>query len=183
MRADLHLHSDYSDGCCPPAEIFSRAVAKGLGILSITDHDTVAHLSPARQQAARTGILFIPGVEFSASRGERDVHLLGYGVDENEPALLEYLEQVRRRRLERAYQILDLLRMQGIKIPDREIEKDALEGGSRWPAGSGTTRPLPRRRSSGRAWSSIRAARSPRRSSPCGDTSCTPWAERKVGNE
>ncbi|MEA2063285.1 MAG: PHP domain-containing protein, partial [Gemmatimonadota bacterium] len=81
MRADLHIHSHYSDGCCSPAEIFDRACKSGLEFISITDHDTVEHLSDCRKQAEKTGIEFLGGVEFSTSLGERDVHILGYAVD------------------------------------------------------------------------------------------------------
>jgi len=122
MRADLHIHSDYSDGSSSPAEIFSRAAGKGLGILSVTDHDTVSHLADSREQAAKTGITFIPGVEFSASHNERDVHILGYALDDGDPGLLAWLERVRLRRIERAHQMLELLRGERIFIPAEEID-------------------------------------------------------------
>jgi len=91
-------------------------------MLSITDHDTVAHHQPAREQSAQTGITFIPGVEFSASLSDRDVHVLGYALDPEKPGLLEYLEKVRLRRIDRAHRILELLRRQGIVIPAEEID-------------------------------------------------------------
>lgn len=123
MRTDLHIHSHYSDGSCSPAEIFSMAATRGLGILSITDHDTVAHIHPAREQSAETGITFIQGVEFSTSLSDRDVHVLGYALDAENPGLLEYLDKVRLRRIDRAHRILELLRRQGIVIPTEEIDR------------------------------------------------------------
>ncbi|MBN2288572.1 MAG: PHP domain-containing protein [Candidatus Glassbacteria bacterium] len=126
MRADLHIHSNYSDGSFSPEEIFSRAVGKGLGIISITDHDTVDHIQPSLEQADKTGVVYIPGVEFSASTVDRDVHLLGYALDHLHHGLLEYLDLVRKRRVERAHQILELLRRQDIVIPPGEL--DSLPG-------------------------------------------------------
>lgn len=123
MRADLHIHSNYSDGSSSPAEIFSQAVEKEIGIISITDHDTVDHLQTCREEAAKTGITFIPGAEFSTSHEERDVHILGYALDGKDPALLGYLEKVRTRRVERAYRILELLGEQGVDIPREEIDR------------------------------------------------------------
>ena len=98
------------------------AANRGLGILSITDHDTVAHLQPAREQSAETGITFIPGVEFSTSLSDRDVHILGYAFDDENPGLLKYLEKVRLRRIDRAHRILELLRRKGVVIPAEEID-------------------------------------------------------------
>ncbi len=40
MRADLHTHTIYSDGKGTPEEVIINALNKGIGILSITDHDT-----------------------------------------------------------------------------------------------------------------------------------------------
>ncbi|MFC1537655.1 PHP domain-containing protein [Gemmatimonadota bacterium] len=134
MRADLHIHSNYSDGIHSPAEIFSQAAEQGIGILSITDHDTVDHLQPCREEAAKTGITFISGVEFSTSHEERDVHILGYALDDKDPVLLEYLEKVRLCRVERAYRILELLGEQGVNIPREEIDQ--------LPARSIISRPL-----------------------------------------
>lgn len=40
MRADLHTHTIYSDGKGTPEEVIINALNRGIGILSITDHDT-----------------------------------------------------------------------------------------------------------------------------------------------
>ena len=42
MRADLHLHSNASDGSDSPERIVDIAAAKGLDAIAITDHDTLA---------------------------------------------------------------------------------------------------------------------------------------------
>ncbi len=40
VRADLHIHSTYSDGKASPAEIICTAFGKGLRAIAITDHNT-----------------------------------------------------------------------------------------------------------------------------------------------
>ena len=42
MLIDLHTHSNASDGTDPPAEVMARARARGLDVVALTDHDTVA---------------------------------------------------------------------------------------------------------------------------------------------
>ncbi len=39
-RADLHIHSTYSDGRCSPKDIIIEAINKGIDIISITDHNS-----------------------------------------------------------------------------------------------------------------------------------------------
>ena len=39
MFADLHIHTNFSDGICSPNEIINQAIIAGLEKISITDHD------------------------------------------------------------------------------------------------------------------------------------------------
>ena len=39
MFADLHIHTNFSDGICSPNEIVNKAIIAGLEKISITDHD------------------------------------------------------------------------------------------------------------------------------------------------
>ena len=41
MLVDLHMHSYYSDGSFSPCEVVELAKQKGLGFISITDHNTI----------------------------------------------------------------------------------------------------------------------------------------------
>ena len=49
MRADLHVHSNASDGTDHPAEVMRRAARAGLDVVALTDHDTTAGHAQARQ--------------------------------------------------------------------------------------------------------------------------------------
>ena len=79
MLADLHIHSVYSDGAYSPDEICRLAASRGVGLISITDHDTLAGLEAKRACAKKHGILYVSGWEISAYLGSVKVHMLGYG--------------------------------------------------------------------------------------------------------
>ena len=79
MRADLHIHTYYSDGAYPPAQIAAMAREAGLSLISMTDHDSLAGLEEKTRAAADSGLSYMPGWEVSAYRGDLKVHILGYG--------------------------------------------------------------------------------------------------------
>ena len=79
MRADLHIHTYYSDGAYPPAQIAAMAREAGLSLISMTDHDSLAGLEEKTRAAADCGFSYVPGWEVSAYRGDLKVHILGYG--------------------------------------------------------------------------------------------------------
>ena len=109
MRIDLHTHSVASDGTEPPAEVISSAVAAGLDVVALTDHDSTRGWDEAEQAARRLGIALVRGVELSCRLHGRSVHLLAYLYDPQTPALLAEAEQVRTARIDRARRIVDLL--------------------------------------------------------------------------
>ncbi|MBE7085657.1 MAG: PHP domain-containing protein [Clostridiales bacterium] len=82
MRADLHLHSIYSDGHYTPEEMCRLAKESGVEFLSITDHDTMNGLEIKRAAAKKFGLRYVCGWEISAYDGEEKIHILGYGCKE-----------------------------------------------------------------------------------------------------
>ncbi len=90
MRADLHLHTLYSDGSFPPAEIARRAHAAGVELFALTDHDSLAGNAEGAQAAKSLGLHYVRGIEVSAYLGATKVHVLGYGCEEGE-AYREFL--------------------------------------------------------------------------------------------
>ena len=63
---DLHTHTTASDGRYPPRELVVRAVAAGVTMLGVTDHDTVAGCAEAAAACAAAGLGFVPGIEMTA---------------------------------------------------------------------------------------------------------------------
>jgi len=101
-KADLHMHTNYSDGVLSPAELVKKARAAGLSTISITDHDHVGALDEAIEIGRQMGVTVIPGVELSITILGRDLHILAYFLDYTNQRLLDYLTFFREERLKRA---------------------------------------------------------------------------------
>lgn len=125
-RADLHTHSKYSDGTLAPAELVRRARAAGVASLVLTDHDTVSGCAEARAEAARLGLRFGCGIEINTREGDM-VHILGYGIDPERPALAARLAEFRRRRAERVAGIVARLNAEGVALALEEVRGEAGE--------------------------------------------------------
>jgi predicted metal-dependent phosphoesterase TrpH len=108
MRADLHTHSDASDGTDSPAEVMRRAALAGLDAVALTDHDTVAGHEQARR-ALPEDLTLVPGMELSCRLEGRSVHLLAYLFDPDHPELAEQTRRIRDDRVLRARAMVGLL--------------------------------------------------------------------------
>ena len=126
MLIDLHAHTTASDGALSPAALVELARREGVGVLGVTDHDTVAGLDEALEAGARFGVEVIPGMEISCYYHRQEVHLLGYFVDHHAPALLEQLAAWREERLGRMRHMVERLRRYGINLDaERLATRDA----------------------------------------------------------
>lgn len=126
MRADLHIHSTASDGKLSPKEIIELVVRKGLEVVSITDHDSVAGLPEAIETAKSFPQLrFIPGVEVATDIASGELHILGYFIDFKHPELLKTLEEQRRSREERVLKIIFKLKQLGIFVDFGRVKEIA----------------------------------------------------------
>ncbi|HYU78411.1 MAG TPA: PHP domain-containing protein [Vicinamibacterales bacterium] len=128
---DLHLHTTASDGLLSPSELVARAQQVGLTTISVTDHDTVASLDDAWRHAGAAGISFVPGIEITSVHNGRDVHILGYFIDEGNEPLARFLERQRSQRVERLHEIAGRLAQLGMSIDvERLLSDPALAEGS-----------------------------------------------------
>ena len=127
-KADLHLHTIYSDGALSPSQLLDRARQEGLTAISITDHDHTGALDEATQLAARQGIEVIPGVELSTMVGESDVHILGYFIDYRDARLQEYLALFRSERRRRAERIVRKLNSLNVPLTIDGVMRRAGSG-------------------------------------------------------
>lgn len=86
--ADLHVHTNMSDGSHTPQEVLACAKENNVSYLSITDHNTLAAYTQAVWEKARQwGIRLIPGVELDVIYKGKRYHLLGYGIHTEPPSL------------------------------------------------------------------------------------------------
>ena len=127
---DLHTHSTVSDGTLRPAELVQRAHGSGVEVLALTDHDDVAGISEARARAEGLGLELLPGIELSVSEqeGERQMHILGLGIDPDAPLLLERVVEFRRTRLERGALIVEQLNQHGVRLGFERVREIAGDG-------------------------------------------------------
>jgi predicted metal-dependent phosphoesterase TrpH len=119
---DLQSHSHWSDGALAPAEVVRLARRAGVELLALTDHDTVDGVDEALEAAAAEGIRLVPATELSALDGDReDLHVLGYGIDHRDPALLAALETWRADRASRGARMAEAMAELGfaVRLPDR----------------------------------------------------------------
>ena len=124
IRSDLHIHTDRSDGALAPKDTIRRAIAGGLDLIALTDHDSANGLDEAVSAAEDTGLRLVPGVEMTASLGSHEIHLLAYFsrfADVREGALAAFLEQVREMRKERIRAGIRALRLRGLLISESEV--------------------------------------------------------------
>ncbi len=104
-RYDLHSHSTHSDGLLSPAGLVRRALARGVDVLALTDHDELSGLAEAQAEASRSGLRLIPGAELSVTWREVTLHVLGLSIDAACPKLRDGLAAIRAGRSERARRI------------------------------------------------------------------------------
>lgn len=129
MKADLHIHTNESDGNLGVEEILRISFEKGLDILAITDHETTAGVEKAQLLAADTGITIIPGYELSTFYKNQEVHLLGYYKNINHDRIQERLSILRRERTVVTKKMMEKLKNMGLNLDWQEIESTASYGG------------------------------------------------------
>jgi 3',5'-nucleoside bisphosphate phosphatase len=122
--ADLHCHTQASDGLLEPAQLAEMAKACGLKGLSITDHDTIAAYPDAIKAAKRLGLHLGAGIEFSCVFKEHDIHLLGYDFKLDSPAIEALCKRHQVRRHYRNVEMIEKLGLEGFDISEKEVEEE-----------------------------------------------------------
>jgi predicted metal-dependent phosphoesterase TrpH len=123
MLADLHIHTTSSDGASTPEEVVRMAAHAKLRAVSITDHDTMDGIGPARAEAVLQGIDILDGVELSTECDGLEVHILAYCIGPENIRFQEYLTLFRSARLNRAQKIVAKLQNLGIDISFDQVLK------------------------------------------------------------
>ena len=122
FRADIHCHSDCSDGSDSPWTLIDLAAKENLQGLSITDHDTLSAYTPDLfKKASEKNIILLPGVELSTELCSVSVHILGYGIDLDSSSFQDFLAEIQRRRVSRNREILANLARKNRPISEEEL--------------------------------------------------------------
>lgn len=120
MLADLHIHSIYSDGLYSPDEVCRRAKSRGLSLVSITDHDTMAGEEVKQAAAKRHGLSYVSGWEISAYAGDQKIHILGYGCQQNESYHV-FMEKRKQGALLRAQDSVEKMQKLGVNVTMEDV--------------------------------------------------------------
>ncbi len=114
-NADLHCHSDVSDGTLTPEALAARARGNGVELWALTDHDELSGQHRAMAAAAEQGLPYLTGTEISVTFAGLTVHIVGLGVDPDDVRLKAGLQATRGGRENRAREMAEQLAAVGIK--------------------------------------------------------------------
>lgn len=121
MFADLHLHTNFSDGTYTPEELAGHAARCGFKAVALTDHDTMEGCERMAAACEAGGTEFIPATELTAEHNGHELHMLGYFLDAQNEKLradLAHFQEVRRQRI---YEMVG--RLNQLKVP---LEPEAV---------------------------------------------------------
>ena len=124
-KVDLQVHSAYSDGSYSPSELFKMAKKQEVSILSITDHDSVACVPEALKMAKCLNISYIIGLELTVAYQKNELHLLGYGIDYQNPDLLKLISFSQKSRTEQIAKMTDKLQKLGYQLSFNKVKSRA----------------------------------------------------------
>jgi predicted metal-dependent phosphoesterase TrpH len=119
-RADLHVHTTHSDGTYTPGQVVELARRSGLAAISITDHDSLDGIAPARR-AAGAAMEVVCGVELTCCYRSHVLHLLGYFFRPDDSALAVVLNRLRQQRAGRFREMVERLRACGVSVRDEDL--------------------------------------------------------------
>ena len=114
--ADLHLHTNFSDGTYTPEELTAHAQRQGLAAVALTDHDTVEGCARMAIACHQADIEFIPASELTAEWNGDELHLLGYSLDTENPRLLTEMAKFQAVRQNRIREMVARLNLLGIPL-------------------------------------------------------------------
>lgn len=121
---DLHVHTNYSDGLYSPKVIIEQ-VRKNVGLLSITDHDSIASLSDFKENLPEY-MYGVNGVEFSSYinilNKKIKLHILGYCYDDKNVAFNKIINELLEKRKHRHLLLLREVKEKIKNFPDEQSQ-------------------------------------------------------------
>jgi len=128
LKIDLHTHTTYSDGTDNPSELINKALAAGITIIGLTDHDSISGWQEATN-ALRPGISLVPGAEISCQTLDGiSVHILGLLFDSSNSELMNTLKKTRENRHSRMEKIIARINEAGIEITMNDVLAQLSDG-------------------------------------------------------
>jgi predicted metal-dependent phosphoesterase TrpH len=119
--ADLHVHTNFSDGTFSPEEVVQHASKMGLDCIAICDHDVIDAIDPCLLYGEKLGVEIIPAVELTAEKQGCEIHMLGFYIAWKDAAFQETLERLCAQREKRIYDMVNKLKKYKIKLDPEEV--------------------------------------------------------------
>ena len=110
---DMHVHTNYSDGQFSPDEVIKLGIDAGIGVMSITDHDTLDGIKKVDRNKdfiKESGINIINGIEISTHSDTGSMHILGYDIDLVNKELNDKLDELRTNRMNSTLAVMEQIR-------------------------------------------------------------------------
>lgn len=120
-EADLHCHTTASDGLMSPGDLIRLAAEKGLRAIAVTDHDTTLGWTEAEEAAKQARLMLLKGIEINTDWEGKEVHILGYGMDDQDSTLKLRLADLQEKRVARIKKIIHKLDAIGYHITFPEV--------------------------------------------------------------
>lgn len=122
MIVDFHSHTTNSDGSLSTNDLVAAMERRGVRFFSITDHDSIRaydELPPVRATV-------VPGIEINTTHLGMDVHILGYGFDAADGALISRTVAANRQaRRARIKTMVERLNVAGYPLTDEMVAAEA----------------------------------------------------------
>ncbi len=115
------MHTNRSDGSHDPVDLVEYAAERGVDVLAITDHDTMAGVAEATAAGRAIGVTVVPGIELSIKVPHGSMHLLGYFADEAPEPLSGLIAGFGDKRIERAHEMVDRLNDMGVPLDWQDV--------------------------------------------------------------
>lgn len=123
-KTDLHIHTTVSDGTDRPQEIVGLVSGAGIGLFSVTDHDSVKASVIIRGLLKKGDPAFLTGAEFSCRDDGGKYHILGYGYDPDAEAMRAFAGKAHGMRMRKVERRLNALEAEfGVSFPREEVDR------------------------------------------------------------
>jgi len=104
--------------------VVAAAADAGVELFALTDHDTIEGIDEALAAAVDSELRLVPAIELSiVDEAASDIHVLGYGIDHHNVALLDALDRFRADRAGRADRMIDGMRAAGFTLDTAAIQR------------------------------------------------------------
>lgn len=125
---DLHMHSMYSDdGEYTPEQLVEMCYDAGIKIMAIADHNWIKANEKASQRAKELQIIYIPAIEIDCTYKGVNLHVLGYGID-NDEFLNQLGKDIEKQELACSMKKIELTNALGFDLKKEQLDQLSENG-------------------------------------------------------